>query len=154
MKNSGQLAEFWTRKVRKVVELAGIEPATSCMPCESSLKHKPLIEQLKLPFETSRIVSRTDSLSIGLAKNWLGNSGRFLSPAQIEYARVSGLTDAAVSRVLRRSLSAVRRARIGLTHGLHPTPPDRAPREGAGRYSSPQARPARVRRAPDSIGDP
>lgn len=70
-----------------------------------------------------------------------------LDDAKIHHIRTANETDAHLSRKYRRSVSTIRRARIGVTHGLHPTPPDRAPREGAGRKAPPQARPARVRRS-------
>jgi len=147
VKNSGQLAKFWTPDECFMVGAPRFELGTPCTPCESSIARKCLTDQLKLPLESSRIISQSARLSLGFAKNWLGNSGRLLSSAQVEYIRVSGLTDAAVARVLRRSLTTVRRARIGLTHSQYPVRPDRAPREGAGRRASPIARPARVRRS-------
>lgn len=73
-----------------------------------------------------------------------------LDDTKIHHIRTSGLTDAHLARKYRVLPETVRRARVGITHPEHPTPPDRAPRESAGRKSSPQARPARVRRPFDS----
>jgi len=73
--------------------------------------------------------------------------GTGLTVCQIHRIRTSGETDAHLGRLYRKRPETIRRARIGLTHPDHPTPPDTAPREGAGRLASPQARPARVRQS-------
>lgn len=70
-----------------------------------------------------------------------------LTADRVHHIRTSGETDAHQARKHRRTVTTIRRARIGDTHQTHPTPPDRAPREGSGRYSSPRARPARLRRS-------
>jgi hypothetical protein len=70
-----------------------------------------------------------------------------LTDAQVHRIRTSGETDAHLARKYRVRPETIRRARTGLSHLLHPTPPDTAPREGAGRRASPQARPARLRRS-------
>jgi hypothetical protein len=70
-----------------------------------------------------------------------------LTPERVHHIRTSGLTDAHLARKYRVLPETVRRARVGLTHPDHPTPPDTAPREGAGRKASPQARRAKVRRS-------
>lgn len=70
-----------------------------------------------------------------------------LDAAKIHHIRTSGLTDTSLGRRYGVLPETIRRARVGITHPDHPTPPDRAPRESAGRNASPQARPARVRRS-------
>lgn len=73
-----------------------------------------------------------------------------LDANKVHHIRTSGLTDAYLSRLYGVTAYAIWAARTGRTHGNHPTPPDRVPRESAGRKASPQARPARVRRPFDS----
>ena len=62
-----------------------------------------------------------------------------LSDAQVEYIRTAGLTDAYLAKKLGRALSAIRAARVGLSHKDHPTPPDISPRSGGGRKARPEA---------------
>jgi hypothetical protein len=65
-----------------------------------------------------------------------------LDAAKVRAIRTSGLTDAHYARIYKVSVRTIRNARTGLTWATHPTPPDRAPREGAGRKASIHARPA------------
>ena len=66
-------------------------------------------------------------------------SRTILTDAQVEYIRTARLTDAYLARKFGRALSAVRAARVGLSHKDHPTPPDIGPRRGGGRKSRPEA---------------
>jgi hypothetical protein len=70
-----------------------------------------------------------------------------LTADQVHCARTSGLTDTHLSRIWRVTVATVLHARRGDTHKAHPTPPDRAPRDGNGRGMKPNAKPARVRRS-------
>jgi len=62
-----------------------------------------------------------------------------LTAAQVEYIRTAGLTDAYLAKKLQRARSAVRAARVGLSHKEHPTPPDVSPRSGGGRFARAEA---------------
>ena len=69
-----------------------------------------------------------------------------LSFELVHLVRVNGCTDAHNARVMRTTVDTVRKARIGLSHRDHPTPPDKRPRMGTGRYQGPKAVPAKQRR--------
>lgn len=70
-----------------------------------------------------------------------------LDAAKVRAIRASGLTDAHHARRYKVPVRTIRNARTGSTWPTHPTPPDRAPREGAGRKASIHARLARKRRS-------
>ena len=63
----------------------------------------------------------------------------YLTPKEVHRIRTSGLTDAAMSRELRVPVATVWKARTGVTHRAHRTPPDRRPRWGGGRKSTTDA---------------
>lgn len=63
-----------------------------------------------------------------------------LTPIYVHAIRVSGLTDAHWSRFLELRASTIRKARTGETFKDHPTPPDRTPRLGDGRYAGKKAK--------------
>lgn len=63
-----------------------------------------------------------------------------LDAAKVHHIRTSGLTDAGLARLYGLTAPGVRDARVGNTWRNHPTPPDKAPREGAGRKAGALAR--------------
>lgn len=74
-----------------------------------------------------------------------------LTDEHVRKIRTSALTDSIWARRLGATASAIRNARIGLTHRDHPTPPDLAPRIGGGRYHGKARRLARLTEAEVSI---
>lgn len=62
-----------------------------------------------------------------------------LSFELVHLCRTNGCTDAHNARVMRVSVDTIVKARTGKTHKDHPTPPDKAPRLGGGRYSGKKA---------------
>jgi|SRR6185312_3453674 len=77
MKNSGQLAEFWTPKSLKVVGAPRFELGTPCTPCEKSVARIVLIYKAFHSLGTSRIIRQCAPISpcFGSARTF--DSGRY-----------------------------------------------------------------------------
>jgi hypothetical protein len=63
-----------------------------------------------------------------------------LTYTNVQAIRLFGLTDVYWSRRLNVRASTIRKARVGETFKDHPTPPDRTPRLGDGRYAGKKAK--------------
>jgi hypothetical protein len=63
-----------------------------------------------------------------------------LNKMHVHDIRLWDMTDAWWSRLLNVRASTIRKARTGVTFKDHPTPPDRTPRLGDGRYAGKKAK--------------